>query len=104
MRALKKIDQYSFILGLLWEAERLETEKLTRSCLERNVVKSEAEMEKLLKHMADKHYITASTGSLLAPLIKPEELPGKSIASMGQTFVNGGSEDKMIYRPPSTPM
>lgn len=62
---MKKSEQYRFVLELLWEAEKLETEQLTHSCLERGVVKDEADMQILLKRMEEKHYIAVKTGSLL---------------------------------------
>lgn len=44
---MKKRDRHSFMLGLLRESEKLETEKLIRSCLECNVVKDEEDMQGL---------------------------------------------------------
>lgn len=98
---MKKSEQIYYILTELWNNEKIPSDKLAQTCHERGITASKKEYNNLLQEMAGKKLILQD-GAFLKPLITKHEYETKFFSGFAQTFINGGSQDKAIYTPPST--
>lgn len=98
---MKKKDKQYYILSELWNNGHITVGALLQTCQERGITADQKELEELLQEMADKKLIVRNSGSV-KPLITRNEYESKGLAKYAQTFINGGSQDKAVYNPPST--
>ena len=98
---MKQKDQIGHILDWLSESRSGSYKKVLEYCINRGIVSGEEELKKILNHMEKKGLLLIAD-NIFHTKITPEEAKGISTANYAQTFVNGGSPEKMIYTPPGT--
>lgn len=99
---MKQKEQFLYILQELWKTNGISIKRLTDFSMNRGIIKNEDEIIPLIEQMKDKNFITLQEDSI-HPNINKTEFSKLSFTNMAQTFVNGGSHDKMIYTTPNTP-
>lgn len=98
---MKKKEKYHYVLSQLWEEENRTIKMLEEFCLNRNIVASKDEFSELINDMENKHLISTE-GKYVKALITKNEYESGTFSAFSQTFANNGSQDKMIFTPPST--
>lgn len=99
---MKQKEQFLYILKELWETNGISVKHLTNFSMNRGIIKKEDEIIPLIEQMRDNNWITVLEDTI-HPNINKTEFSKISFTNMAQTFVNGGSHDKMIYNTPNTP-
>jgi hypothetical protein len=100
---MKKKEQILYILQELWVTNGTSTKQMTEFCMNRGIIKNENEFFPILEVMKENKWVNIIEISIY-PIITETEFNKISFSSMTQTFLNGGSQDKMIYTTPNTPL
>lgn len=98
---MKKKDQHFYILCKLWDEEKISSQKLREFCIQKGIVESKEEFDGLLEELLKKQEITCKDG-MIKVVISYNDYKAKGFDAFSQTFINGGSKDKMIFTPPNT--
>lgn len=98
---MKKKDQILYILQELWVTNGISTKQMINFCMNRGIIKNENEFSPILEVMKENKWVNIIESSIY-PSITKTEFNGISFSSKTQTFLNGGSNDKMIYNTPNT--
>lgn len=98
---MKKKDQILYILQELWVTNGISTKQMTNICMNRGIIKNENDFFPILKVMKENNWVNIIE-NFIYPSITKTAFHKISFSSMTQTFLNGGSHDKMIYSTPNT--
>lgn len=100
---MKKKEQIRYILTYLFQTGPVTAKNLQDYCMQRGISCTPEEYDSILEHMSQKKYVCTEEGQV-RPIITEQEARKFGVEEFLRTFANGGSQDKMIYSPSSTPV